>query len=61
MKYRKLGELSKIKTGKLDANASAKNGEFSFFTCGRETLAIDSYSIDSRLPSLHYINFVISK
>lgn len=40
----KLGNLTKIKTGKLDANASSENGQFPFFTCSREQLKIDSYS-----------------
>ena len=42
----KLGKLTKIKTGKLDANASSPNGEYPFFTCSREPLRISSYSYD---------------
>lgn len=42
----KLGNLTKIKTGKLDANASSENGQYPFFTCSREPLKIDSYSYD---------------
>ncbi len=42
----KLGELTKIKTGKLDANASSPDGEYPFFTCSREPLKISSYSYD---------------
>ena len=42
----KLGELTKIKTGKLDANASSENGEYPFFTCSKEPLHISSYSYD---------------
>ncbi|WP_407294069.1 restriction endonuclease subunit S [Stutzerimonas zhaodongensis] len=41
-----LGELTKIRTGKLDANASSPNGEFPFFTCASEPLRIASYSYD---------------
>jgi type I restriction enzyme S subunit len=41
-----LGELTKIQTGKLDANASSPDGEFPFFTCAREPLKIASYSYD---------------
>ena len=41
----KLGDLTKIRTGKLDANASS-NGEYPFFTCSKEPLHIDSYSYD---------------
>ena len=42
----KLGELTKIKTGKLDANASSLDGEYPFFTCSREPLRITSYTYD---------------
>ena len=42
----KLGELTKIKTGKLDANASSPDGEYPFFTCSREPLRISSYTYD---------------
>ena len=42
----KLGELTKIYTGKLDANASSIDGTYPFFTCSKETLKIDSYSYD---------------
>lgn len=42
----KLGDLTRIKTGKLDANASSPNGEYPFFTCSREPLKISTYSYD---------------
>ncbi|MBD5144752.1 MAG: restriction endonuclease subunit S [Ruminococcus sp.] len=42
----KLGQFVKIKTGKLDANASSENGEYPFFTCAVEPLHIDTYSYD---------------
>lgn len=42
----KIGELTKIKTGKLDANASSKDGQYPFFTCSREPLKISTYSYD---------------
>lgn len=45
MKY-KLGELTKIRTGRLDANASSENGSYPFFTCSREPLKITTYSYD---------------
>lgn len=41
-----LGELTKIRTGKLDANASSPDGEFPFFTCASEPLKIASFSYD---------------
>ena len=42
----KVGEITKIKTGKLDANASSENGKYPFFTCSKEPLKIDTYSYD---------------
>ena len=42
----KLGTLTRIRTGKLDANASSENGIYPFFTCSKEPLKIDSYSYD---------------
>ena len=42
----KLGELTKIKTGKLDANAASDDGEYPFFTCSKEPLKISTYSYD---------------
>lgn len=46
MRIAKLGELTKIKTGKLDANASVEGGRYPFFTCSIDPLRIDSYSYD---------------
>ena len=40
----KLGSLTSIRTGKLDANASSENGKYPFFTCSKDPLRIDSYS-----------------
>lgn len=42
----KLGDLTKIKTGKLDANVSSEDGQYPFFTCSREPLKISNYSYD---------------
>ena len=42
----KIGELTKIKTGKLDANASTEEGKYPFFTCSKEPLRISNYSYD---------------
>lgn len=39
-----LGEITNIRTGKLDANASSADGEYPFFTCAREPLKISSFS-----------------
>ena len=42
----KIGELTAIRTGKLDANASSLDGKYPFFTCSREPLKIAEYSYD---------------
>lgn len=42
----KLGDLTRIRTGKLDANASVNNGKYLFFTCSKDPLRIDTYSYD---------------
>ena len=42
----RLGDYVRIRTGKLDANASSENGQYPFFTCAVEPLRIDTYSYD---------------
>ena len=42
----RLGDYVRIRTGKLDANASSENGQYPFFTCAVESLKIDIYSYD---------------
>lgn len=42
----KIGNLTKIRTGKLDANASSEEGRYPFFTCSKEPLRISTYSYD---------------
>lgn len=42
----KVGDITKIKTGKLDANASSADGKYPFFTCSKDPLKIDTYSYD---------------
>lgn len=44
----KLGNFVKIKTGKLDANASSLDGEYPFFTCSKEPLKISTFSYDCK-------------
>ena len=41
-----IGELTSIRTGKLDVNASSPDGEYPFFTCSREPMRISTYSYD---------------
>ena len=36
-----------MSTGKLDANARCDGGEYPFFTCGEEILAIDRFAFDT--------------
>ena len=43
---KKLGDICRIKTGKLDANAMVENGEYPFFTCSKDIFSIDKYSFD---------------
>ena len=42
----KIGNITKIKTGKLDANAATENGKYQFFTCSQHPLKISTYSYD---------------
>ena len=41
-----LGNLCRIRTGKLDANAMVADGIYPFFTCARESYKIDTYAFD---------------
>ena len=43
----KLEEIVSIKTGKLDSNAAVPNGQYPFFTCDPQTLAINTYAYDT--------------
>lgn len=43
---KKLGDLTTIKTGKLNANAMVENGKYPFFTCSREIFRIDKYAFE---------------
>ena len=38
--------MTKIRTGKLDANAASMDGQYPFFTCSKEPLRISTYSYD---------------
>lgn len=44
---KKLGEVCKITTGKLDANAMKDGGQYRFYTCAREFYKIDKYAFDT--------------
>ena len=43
----KLGEITNIKTGKLDSNAAVPNGAYPFFTCDPTTLSIDKWAYET--------------
>ena len=42
----RLGDFIRVRTGKLDANASSIHGKYPFFTCSEQTLRIDKFSYD---------------
>lgn len=44
---RLLGDITSIRTGKLDANASSEDGKYPFFTCAKDPLRISSFSYDT--------------
>lgn len=44
---KKLGELSKITTWKLDANAMVENWKYRFYTCAKDYFKIDDYAFDT--------------
>ena len=46
MKYIKLKNICRIRTGKLDANAEDINGKYPFFTCAKEPLRINTFAYD---------------
>lgn len=46
LEYKQLDELCSITTGKLDANANNPDGIYPFFTCGKETLYINTYAFE---------------
>ena len=38
--------MTRIRTGKLDANAAVEGGQYPFFSCAAEPLAIDKFAYD---------------
>ena len=46
MKVR-IGDLTKIRTGKLDANAASMDGQYPFFTCSKDGSSMNEYSLSS--------------
>ena len=43
---KKLGEIAKITTGKLDANAMVEKGKYRFYTCAKDFYFIDEFAFD---------------
>jgi len=46
-KEKKIGNVCKITTGKLDANAMVKSGKYRFYTCAKDFYKIDSFAFDT--------------
>jgi type I restriction enzyme S subunit len=46
-KWVRFGDLVRIRTGKLDANAAVEGGEYPFFTCSKTPSQIATYSFDT--------------
>jgi type I restriction enzyme, S subunit len=44
---KKLGDLAKITTGKLDANAMVQDGKYRFYTCAKDYYRIDKFAFDT--------------
>lgn len=47
VEYKTIKELSKIETGKLNANAMVEGGSYKFFTCSKDVFQIDHYRWDT--------------
>ncbi|MBB86064.1 MAG: restriction endonuclease [Xanthomonadales bacterium] len=45
--WKTLGQVCKIQTGKLNANAAVENGPYMFFTTAKETSRIETYRWDA--------------
>ena len=44
---KRLGDICKIRTGKLDANAMKENGQYRFYTCAKEFYMIDDFAFNT--------------
>ena len=47
VEQKQLGEMCRIRTGKLNANAMKEDGEYPFFTCDEKPYRIDKYAFDT--------------
>ena len=64
----KLGDICKLTTGKLDANAQVDNGLYPFFTCAEQPFKIDNFAFDTEAllisgngANLGYVNYYNGK
>lgn len=64
----KLGEICKITTGKLDANAMEENGIYPFFTCAKDVYRINTFAFDTEAllisgngANVGYIHYYMGK
>ena len=48
---KKLKDIAKIRTGKLDSNAAISGGIYPFFTCDHQTLAINTWAYNTGMSS----------
>ena len=46
-RFRKLGEICFMRTGKLNSSAAVPGGEYPFFTCAQETYKINEYAFET--------------
>lgn len=67
-KTTKLGEICKITTGKLDANAMEENGIYPFFTCAKDVYRINTFAFDTEAllisgngANVGYIHYYMGK
>ena len=44
---KKLGDVCRVTTGKLDANAMVEGGKYRFYTCAKEYFNINTYAFDT--------------
>ncbi len=67
VEWRKLGELCRIRTGKLNANQRVDDGLYPFFTCDINPYRIDTYDFDgesilvSGNGNVGHLNYYVGK
>lgn len=67
LEWKKLGELCRIRTGKLNANQRVDDGQYPFFTCDINPYRIDTYDFDgesilvSGNGNVGHLNYYVGK